>query len=161
MRGRAQAESFSLHNLAHIKKVIVLFTSMQLLFITFNYAHYTTILGVSAWLFFDSLSLFWWVSFSYPADIRALHTLLYWHNYSSVLLLYVNSKLCISVRSVSLIVRTYILGGRYISAEAFKDLTPEIKHCKIGGTASEQWVAVSVMTAGNPKLNTTNYIMHS
>lgn len=48
-----------------------------------------------------------------------------------------NSKLWISVKSVRLIVRTYILGGGYISAEAFKDLTPEIKHYKTGGTASD------------------------
>ncbi len=40
-------ELFSPHNLTYMKEVIVLFTSMQILFITFNYAQYTTILGVS------------------------------------------------------------------------------------------------------------------
>jgi len=54
------------------------------------------------------------------------------------------------------IVRTYILGGGYMSAEAFKDLTPEIKHCKIGGTASDQWVAVFVMDSKKPKAELYN-----
>jgi len=43
----------------------------------------------------------------------------------------------------------YILGGRYKSTEAFKDLTPEIKHCKMRGTASDQKAAVSLINSSD------------